>query len=160
MQHEDDVHTKWARGDAEFHTDYPGVFREEKNAEMVVSMRHTLRDNRSPLIVVLQPGDGTRYKFLLVPEPMCVEMSNESDKPQSSAGYTRDPKVIHPSGGHLFVSDLSFDGGNGTIHERNDLAGIRWRIYEKMSIRNVCTAEALATLIEAVWWADYEADDE
>ena len=147
--------SRWASGGVSFHTDYPGVFREELNRPVVEKMREEINAGHS-LMVILQPGDGTRYQFLLTSQPTVVEMSNESGK-DTGFGFTREPKMD----GHmarLFITDVAFRGGTTDIGRMFPIEEIRWSIAEKMNISNVCTAEALATLVEAVWC--YEAKKE
>lgn len=146
--------SRWASGGVSFHTDYPGVFREPLNAQAVEGMRDAINAGNSQL-VTLQPGDGTRYVFLLTAQPVHVEMSNDSDK-EGSLGFTRKPKVIGHSP-RLFITDVAFRGGTTDIGRMFPIEEIRWSIAEKMNISNVCTAEALATLVEAVWC--YEAKE-
>lgn len=136
----------------EFSTDYAGVFNEPGNMEVVIELRSVLRDIGLARRVVLQPGDGTRYEFLLCPKPDAHVVFDRSHE------EARKPRLEIPGRRDLLVTSL--DGlvrGVCSISSENDLAGIRYRLSDKTDIDSPCTWEALARLVEAVWSDGWQA---
>lgn len=126
---------------------YDKVWSEPQNIEALESL-HGIRRRLhppgmgEPVIITLQPGDGTRYRFMLVPKPYTFVVSDDG----------RDVGREHGDPDILYVTVL--DGlGHGTarVHRESGIDGIRYRISDQMSIGNPCTAEALAQTILAVW---------
>ncbi len=120
---------------------YEAVWREKQNQEMrsLLAMQLVMGVT---ITLVLQPGDATRYRFLLSPESKQYELSDDD----------RLPRMLEADGESLLVTVL--DGlGNGvaSIMPQNGIEGIRHRIAAGMEIRNPCTAEALAHSVYALW---------
>ena len=125
-----------------FHTDYFGAWFEEQNEADRIDLRNMLRVQRQPALVTFQPGDGTRYQFLLVPTPEEFIISD--------AG--RDPKREEKGSVTLLVTILNNLGdGVGTFRKDDGILGIRCGMADEMKIRNPCTSEALARTIEVLW---------
>lgn len=134
----------------DFSTDYAGVFTDPKNMELVIELREQLRVASKPATIILQPGDGTRYSFLLVPQTSQYKINGPTI--ETSGGY--ELQSIHPSHQTMTLLVTSLDGlvkGVASIMAGNDIDGIRHRIADKTDCDSPCTWEALSRLVEAVW---------
>ncbi|HEX6956286.1 MAG TPA: hypothetical protein VF156_15535 [Agromyces sp.] len=122
--------------------EYVGVFAEPQNADQIAAVRHRLLEQRLATNLVLQPGDGTKYKFLLVPDPDQFVISDHGRQPEVRSGVS----------GQLYVHVLHGLGrGVMLIAAHNGLDGIRYRIAEYLEIGNPCTREALARTLYYCW---------
>ena len=117
---------------------YTDVWLEPQNIKMRDEIRAKLRAFFS-ILLTLQPGDGTRYEFLLTPSPIRMEVSDDG----------REPKVS-TTGDVLYISLLN---GLGT---KTGSTGPRGRVHARLlqddlGIKNKCTAAALAEALNTVW---------
>ncbi len=127
--------------------EYVGVWREEQNEGAIRMLRERLHEDRQTVKLILQPGDGTKYEFLLIPDPSSVTVSDAGREPEARMGVP----------GQLYVHLLHGMGkGLLQIAASNGLDGIRYRIGEYLEIGNPCTREALARALYYVW---SEADE-
>lgn len=139
-------------GEYTFTTDYIGAWYEQQNRAVLNDMRYMLDVERQSLYVVFQPGDGTRYEFILTSLARQFEISSDG----------REPKGGHPNGDVLVATIANRMGsGVGTfnrLHSDGDreyiMRSIRYRINEKMDVPNPCTVEAFAATIFALWYMD------
>jgi hypothetical protein len=128
-------------------TPYVDVWREQQNLDYLRATRFSLRVENKPATVVLQPGDGTRYKFLLVPSPEQVIVSNNG---RSIARST--------TGSMLFVQVLDGLGrGTAEVGRSYGINALEHALREAISFRNdnPCTVAALLHTIEALWLDQY-----
>lgn len=124
---------------------YEDTWREEQNEKARRLLRDHLHNLHEATIVVFQPGDGTRYRFLLLPEPTEIVVS-DGGREVSTIEHYRNPSLL--------VTVLNGLGsGVATVSRKNGLDGILHRIQEGIKFRNdnQCTIEALAHTIHAVW---------
>lgn len=139
---------------ADTRPEYAAVWKEGRNPEARDLIRRRLAAG-TPTVVTLQPGDGTKYRFLLVPTPDTVTVSAPShDGRERMWEVTQTDDVAWFDGAPLLVTfhpDGQLGSGVAMISPHNKIDGIRHRIDEGMTIPNGCTAEALARTIEAVW---------
>ncbi len=126
-------------------TDYAAVWSEAQNLGAQEILRHRLGRGEC-VIIVLQPGDGTRYRFLLAPTPQTMIVSNGG----------REPTVVRSGSPALYVSVLDGLGSGSLAVPRG--AGAEWVLGEVehsdgryLKIGNPCTTKALAHAIAAVW---------
>lgn len=134
---------------ADTRPEYAAVWKEGRNPEARDLIRRRLKAG-TPTVVTLQPGDATRYRFLLVPTPDTVTVSDndrmwEVTQTDDVAWFDGAPLLV------TFHPDGQLGSGVAMISPHNKIDGIRHRIDEGMIIPNGCTAEALARTIEAVW---------
>lgn len=139
--------TKNEDGTLTFHTDYLAVWHEPQNEHYRKELRARLSAGK-PASIVFQPGDGTRYEFMLIPDAPAVTISDGREAGMSLS-----------DGNLLRAVVLNYMGdGVGTFHRRSygdegtEMANARYRISDKMSVPNACTAEALASTITALWY--------
>ena len=130
--------------------EYADVWSEGRNHEAAALIRRRLNAGTATLLE-LQPGDGTRYVFVLTPIPDTVKVSSggrmwEVQQVDDVPWFNGEPPLlvsIHP--------ESVRGSGTAMISPHNGIDGIRHRIDEGMTIPNACTAEALAQAILAVW---------
>jgi len=124
---------------------YQATLDRPENAAGIDEIRAHLHQG-APLVIGFMPGDGTAYRFLLVPCPV-------HEAHIGNGGRNGDVELrTSPSPGALLVTVM--DGlGNGTtsILPTNTVDSVRFRLTEKLEIRNTCTVEALASLVARVW---------
>jgi hypothetical protein len=132
---------------------YRGVWLEGQNEGAVAMLRDKLRNQILPVIIVLQPGDGTRYEFLLVPQPTKTVVSHDGRSVETITQPRPALLVTRCEIGRTDIASCVADFARGW-----GIAAIRSRIWDDMTIANFCTREALAHTILAVW-ADGDTDD-
>lgn len=137
-----------ATGHTTFDTDYIGAWHEEQNRMTRLDLRDQLNAGLA-VSIDFQPGDGTRYRFLLVRFGEVSVVANDGRQPRNQGG---DSDVL------CAIVLNGMGDGVGTFNRaytRPDLPdameNIRYRISDKMSVPNVCTVEALAATIYALW---------
>lgn len=128
----------------DFDTDYIGAWFEEQNHEAREEIRRDLHLGLTRTIS-FQPGDGTRYEFILSPAHGSAVISNDG----------REPEMTPTELGLLYAVVLNGLGdGVGTFNYNfgDTMENARYRIGAKMRIPNVCTAEALAACVYVLWY--------
>lgn len=123
---------------------YEATWNEQQNVPTRMMLHGKLRKGGEPVIAVVQPGDGTKYRFLLVPTPTQHIVSNDG---RATARITSE----RPS---LLVTVLDGLGtGIAEIGREYSEAGIRQVLAEDIRFRNnnSCTVEALVQTIMAIW---------
>ncbi|OPZ63955.1 MAG: hypothetical protein BWY85_01425 [Firmicutes bacterium ADurb.Bin506] len=138
-------------GTITFDTDYIGTWYEPQNRGILNMLRERLDEGMS-VSLDFQPGDGTRYKFLFVRKNGQNVVSDDGREPKATPG---DGDVL------LAIVNSNMGEGVGTfnrLYSDGDrsliMANIRYRIGDKMKVPNVCTVEALASCIFALWYMD------
>jgi hypothetical protein len=122
---------------------YSDVWQEDHNARKLIHGISRDMSNGRSVIITLQPGDGTRYAFLLAPIPNGYDVSSDGrqyDAPRND-GILYVTRADHASNA---TSVLTFGRGSTLEH-------IRWRITGAQSFENPCTVEALAQTIYHIW---------
>ena len=122
---------------------YSGVWQEDHNARKLIHGISLDMSNGRSVIITLQPGDGTKYAFLLAPIPNGYDVSSDGrqyDAPRND-GILYVTRADYMSGK---TSVLTFGRGSGLRH-------IRSRIEGSLSFENPCTVEALAQTIYHIW---------
>lgn len=134
-----------------FDTDYIGVWYEEQNEHYRKEMQRRLRSGK-PVSVVLQPGDGTRYEFILMPDSPAISISHDGREPGMSLANGNVVRAIILNG--LGDGICAFNREYAPTDRQAAMENARYRIIDKMKVPNVCTREALAATIYALWYMD------
>jgi hypothetical protein len=138
-------------GEVTFDTDYIGTWYEPQNAMIRHELRAALDTGRS-INVDFQPGDGTRYEFMLVRKNGMSVVANDGREPRRSPG---DGDVLYAIvGNHMGEGVGTFNRLYSDGDRASMMANIRYRIGDKMNVPNLCTVEALASTIFALWYMD------
>lgn len=132
-----------------FDTDYLGVWYEEQNSETRRSLQHII-DRGDVAHVVFQPGDGTRYEFLLFITTDSYTVSNGTE-----------PERDYLVNGSILYATILNGLGDGVgsfnrdyVRVGEEMNNARYRINDKMKVPNVCTVEALAATVAALWYME------
>lgn len=123
-------------------TDYIGAWMAPHNDEIRERLSGNLRRGEA-VEVDFQPGDGTRYHFLLV--PMAGQHTVSAKSAPSQQGFEDD--VVYAT----IINGLGEGVGTFSRFHGGTMESIRHRIDDKMSVPNPCTREALAATILSLW---------
>lgn len=122
---------------------YSDVWQEDHNrSKLMHGISRALREKRS-VVINLQPGDGTKYTFLLAPEPQGFDIS--SDGREYQAPYYGDTLVATRIDHHWDETSVL------CFHKSQGIESIRSVIKYNKSFENLCTVEALAQTIYHIW---------
>ncbi len=130
---------------------YVGAWYDTQNVYVRIDLREQL-DAGAAVRVDFQPGDGTRYEFMLM----------RQGELNTVCGSGIRPLRVTNDGDILYATILNGLGtGVGTFNRQYSdgdrdyiMAMIRHRISEKMEVGNPHTVEALAATIFTLWYMD------